>query len=216
MNEVMRGKYVVLAVTGSIAVYKVIELARRMTQGNEALGLPIFSEPENAAHVGLTKQRCAHPAGSEPFGMCREEEILRCHRRALYGHQIFGAAPRCVGVSVHWFYGESDDDHDCCADNAPVGALHIVTNGCFRIAVASAIVAKPRSHGQCQRGLACRIRENEVAPWLAVMRGGCPAGADKNAIEHIACNGLRPIPANTLACAEQAVSAIAINPGLCR
>ena len=32
MNEVLRGKYVVLAVTGSIAVYKVIELARRMTQ----------------------------------------------------------------------------------------------------------------------------------------------------------------------------------------
>jgi phosphopantothenoylcysteine decarboxylase / phosphopantothenate---cysteine ligase len=32
MNEIFRGKYVVLAVTGSIAVYKVIELARRMTQ----------------------------------------------------------------------------------------------------------------------------------------------------------------------------------------
>jgi phosphopantothenoylcysteine decarboxylase / phosphopantothenate---cysteine ligase len=32
MNEILRGKYVVLAVTGSIAVYKVIELARRMTQ----------------------------------------------------------------------------------------------------------------------------------------------------------------------------------------
>jgi len=32
MNDILRGKYVVLAVTGSIAVYKVIELARRMTQ----------------------------------------------------------------------------------------------------------------------------------------------------------------------------------------
>lgn len=32
MNEILRGKYVVLAVTGSIAVYKTIELARRMTQ----------------------------------------------------------------------------------------------------------------------------------------------------------------------------------------
>jgi phosphopantothenoylcysteine decarboxylase/phosphopantothenate--cysteine ligase len=32
MNEILRGKYVVLAVSGSIAVYKVIELARRMTQ----------------------------------------------------------------------------------------------------------------------------------------------------------------------------------------
>jgi len=32
VNEILRGKYVVLAVTGSIAVYKVIELARRMTQ----------------------------------------------------------------------------------------------------------------------------------------------------------------------------------------
>ena len=30
--EVLRGKFVVLAVTGSIAVYKVVELARRMTQ----------------------------------------------------------------------------------------------------------------------------------------------------------------------------------------
>ncbi len=32
MSGVLRGKFVVLAVTGSIAVYKVIELARRMTQ----------------------------------------------------------------------------------------------------------------------------------------------------------------------------------------
>lgn len=32
MNEILRGKYVVLAVTGSIAVYKTIELARRLTQ----------------------------------------------------------------------------------------------------------------------------------------------------------------------------------------
>jgi len=32
MNEILRGKYVVLAVTGSIAVYKVVELARRLTQ----------------------------------------------------------------------------------------------------------------------------------------------------------------------------------------
>ncbi|HEV2009439.1 MAG TPA: bifunctional phosphopantothenoylcysteine decarboxylase/phosphopantothenate--cysteine ligase CoaBC [Candidatus Limnocylindria bacterium] len=30
--EVLRGKFIVLAVTGSIAVYKVVELARRMTQ----------------------------------------------------------------------------------------------------------------------------------------------------------------------------------------
>jgi phosphopantothenoylcysteine decarboxylase/phosphopantothenate--cysteine ligase len=32
MNEILRGKFVVLCVTGSIAVYKVVELARRMTQ----------------------------------------------------------------------------------------------------------------------------------------------------------------------------------------
>jgi phosphopantothenoylcysteine decarboxylase / phosphopantothenate---cysteine ligase len=32
MSEILRGKFVVLAVTGSIAVYKAIELARRMTQ----------------------------------------------------------------------------------------------------------------------------------------------------------------------------------------
>jgi phosphopantothenoylcysteine decarboxylase/phosphopantothenate--cysteine ligase len=32
MSEILRGKFVVLAVTGSIAVYKVVELARRMTQ----------------------------------------------------------------------------------------------------------------------------------------------------------------------------------------
>jgi phosphopantothenoylcysteine decarboxylase/phosphopantothenate--cysteine ligase len=32
MSEIVRGKFVVLAVTGSIAVYKVVELARRLTQ----------------------------------------------------------------------------------------------------------------------------------------------------------------------------------------
>jgi len=32
MNEILSGRYVVLAVTGSIAVYKVVELARRLTQ----------------------------------------------------------------------------------------------------------------------------------------------------------------------------------------
>ena len=32
MNEMLRGKFIVLGVTGSIAVYKVVELARRMTQ----------------------------------------------------------------------------------------------------------------------------------------------------------------------------------------
>ena len=32
MNEILRGKYVVLGVTGSIAVYKVVELARRLAQ----------------------------------------------------------------------------------------------------------------------------------------------------------------------------------------
>ena len=32
MNETLRGKFIVLGVTGSIAVYKVVELARRMTQ----------------------------------------------------------------------------------------------------------------------------------------------------------------------------------------
>jgi len=32
VNEMLRGKFIVLGVTGSIAVYKVVELARRMTQ----------------------------------------------------------------------------------------------------------------------------------------------------------------------------------------
>ena len=32
MNEILKGKFVVLGVTGSIAVYKVVELARRLTQ----------------------------------------------------------------------------------------------------------------------------------------------------------------------------------------
>jgi len=68
MNEILRGKYVVLAVTGSIAVYKVIELARRMTQSGATVqvimtpGATQFVQP-------LTFQALTHrPVEVEMFG----------------------------------------------------------------------------------------------------------------------------------------------------
>jgi phosphopantothenoylcysteine decarboxylase/phosphopantothenate--cysteine ligase len=68
MSDILHGKFVVLAVTGSIAVYKVIELARRMTQAGATV--QVIMTPGAAQFVQpLTFQALTYrPVEIEMFG----------------------------------------------------------------------------------------------------------------------------------------------------
>ena len=63
---------------------------RRITDCDKHLGPPLQRELQTFDnHLGA-EQRCTHDAGAETLGMRREQQILRRHGRALYGHQILG------------------------------------------------------------------------------------------------------------------------------
>jgi len=68
MNEVVSGKYVVLAVTGSIAVYKVIELARRMTQAGATVQVVMTSGATQFVQPLTFQALTYRPVEVEMFG----------------------------------------------------------------------------------------------------------------------------------------------------
>jgi len=68
MNEIVSGKYVVLAVTGSIAVYKVIELARRMTQAGATVQVVMTSGATQFVQPLTFQALTYRPVEVEMFG----------------------------------------------------------------------------------------------------------------------------------------------------
>jgi len=68
MNEILRGKYVVLAVTGSIAVYKVVELARRLTQSGATVQVIMTSGATQFVQPLTFQALTYRPVEVEMFG----------------------------------------------------------------------------------------------------------------------------------------------------
>ncbi|HSW94586.1 MAG TPA: bifunctional phosphopantothenoylcysteine decarboxylase/phosphopantothenate--cysteine ligase CoaBC [Patescibacteria group bacterium] len=68
MNEIVSGKYVVLAVTGSIAVYKVIDLARRMTQAGATVQVVMTSGATQFVQPLTFQALTYRPVEVEMFG----------------------------------------------------------------------------------------------------------------------------------------------------
>jgi len=68
VNEILQGKFVVLAVSGSIAVYKAIELARRMTQAGATVQV-VMTQGATQFVQPLTFQALTYrPVAVEMFG----------------------------------------------------------------------------------------------------------------------------------------------------
>jgi phosphopantothenoylcysteine decarboxylase/phosphopantothenate--cysteine ligase len=106
-TEALRGKFVVLAVTGSIAVYKVIELARRMTQAGATVqvvmtpGATQFVQP-------LTFQALTYrPVEVEMFGTFDD----RATGHVAMGHQadVVVIAPATAHTIARLANGFADD-----------------------------------------------------------------------------------------------------------
>ncbi|MEA2661825.1 MAG: phosphopantothenoylcysteine decarboxylase / phosphopantothenate---cysteine ligase [Chloroflexota bacterium] len=105
--EVLRGRFVVLAVTGSIAVYKVIELARRMTQAGATVqvvmtpGATQFVQP-------LTFQALTYrPVEVEMFGTFDD----RATGHVAMGQQadVIVIAPATAHTIARLAHGFADD-----------------------------------------------------------------------------------------------------------
>lgn len=107
MSGILRGKFVVLAVTGSIAVYKVVELARRMTQAGATVqvvmtpGATQFVQP-------LTFQALTYrPVEVEMFGTFDD----RATGHVAMGQQadVIVVAPATAHTIARLAHGFADD-----------------------------------------------------------------------------------------------------------
>ena len=105
--ERVRGRFVVLAVTGSIAVYKVVELARRMTQAGATVqvvmtpGATQFVQP-------LTFQALTYrPVEVEMFAM--QDERAAGHVAMGREADVVVVAPATAHVLARLAHGFSDD-----------------------------------------------------------------------------------------------------------
>ena len=98
-----------------------------------------------------------------------KQQVLRRHRGALHGHEIFGSAARLVRIVVHVGERQRDEDDDRRAGNALERALDVDCDGVLGIAVAPAVGGQPRAHRSRKPFLAARRRQDHDS----ARAGGC-------------------------------------------
>src|SRR2546425_2291256 len=157
MMERVRGRFVVLAVTGSIAVYKMIELARRLTQAGATVQV-VMTRSATEFVTPLTFQAL----GDGPVGM----EMLAMQDERAAGHVAMGreadvvvVAPATAHVLARLAHGFSDDliATTVLATDAPVIVAPAMETHMWQNAATQANVSALRARG-------VRVVEPESGP----------------------------------------------------
>ena len=105
--ERVRGRFVVLAVTGSIAVYKMIELARRLTQAGATVQV-VMTRSATEFVTPLTFQAITYrPVEVEMFAM--QDERAAGHVAMGREADVVVVAPATAHVLARLAHGFSDD-----------------------------------------------------------------------------------------------------------
>src|SRR5438034_9236737 len=105
--ERVRGRFVVLAVTGSIAVYKTVELARHLVQSGATVQV-VMTKSAAEFVTPLTFQALTHrPVEIEVFGM--QDERAAGHVAMGREADVVVVAPATAHVLARLAHGFSDD-----------------------------------------------------------------------------------------------------------
>jgi phosphopantothenoylcysteine decarboxylase/phosphopantothenate--cysteine ligase len=107
VSERVRGRFVVLAVTGSIAVYKMVELARRLTQAGATVQV-VMTKGATEFVTPLTFQALTYrPVEVEMFAM--QDERAAGHVAMGRQADVVVVAPATAHVIARLAHGFSDD-----------------------------------------------------------------------------------------------------------
>jgi phosphopantothenoylcysteine decarboxylase/phosphopantothenate--cysteine ligase len=155
--ERARGRFVVLAVTGSIAVYKMVELARRLTQAGATVQV-VMTKSATEFVTPLTFQAITYrPVEVEMFATADE----RAAGHVAMGRQadVVVVAPATAHVLARLAHGFSDDltATTVLATSAPVIVAPAMETHMWRNAATQANVAALRARG-------VRVVEPETGP----------------------------------------------------
>ena len=153
----MRGRFVVLAVTGSIAVYKTIELARRLVQAGATVQV-VMTKGATEFVTPLTFQALTYrPVEVEMFAM--QDERAAGHVAMGRQAEVVVVAPATAHVIARLAHGFSDDlvATTVLATSAPVIVAPAMETHMWRNAATVENVARLRARG-------VRIVEPETGP----------------------------------------------------
>jgi len=151
------GRFIVLAVTGSIAVYKMVELARRMVQAGATVQV-VMTKSAAEFVTPLTFQALTHrPVEIEMFSM--QDERAAGHVAMGRQADVVVVAPATAHVLARLAHGFSDDlvATTVLATSAPVIVAPAMETHMWQNAATQANVATLRSRG-------ARIVEPESGP----------------------------------------------------
>jgi phosphopantothenoylcysteine decarboxylase/phosphopantothenate--cysteine ligase len=147
MTERVRGRFVVLAVTGSIAVYKMIELARRLTQAGATVQV-VMTRSATEFVTPLTFQAITYrPVEVEMFAM--QDERAAGHVAMGRQADVVVVAPATAHVLARLAHGFSDDlvATTVLATSAPVIVAPAMETHMWQNAATRANVAALRARG---------------------------------------------------------------------
>jgi len=153
----MRGRFVVLAVTGSIAVYKTIELARRLVQAGATVQV-VMTKGATEFVTPLTFQALTYrPVEVEMFAM--QDERAAGHVAMGRQAEVVVVAPATAHVIARLAHGFSDDlvATTVLATSAPVIVAPAMETHMWRNPATVENVARLRARG-------VRIVEPETGP----------------------------------------------------
>ena len=155
--ERVRGRFVVLAVTGSIAVYKMIELARRLTQAGATVQV-VMTRSATEFVTPLTFQAITYrPVEVEMFAM--QDERAAGHVAMGREADVVVVAPATAHVLARLAHGFSDDliATTVLATDAPVIVAPAMETHMWQNAATQANVSALRARG-------VRVVEPESGP----------------------------------------------------
>src|SRR5437899_7817033 len=147
MMERVRGRFVVLAVTGSIAVYKMVELARRLTQAGATVQV-VMTRSAAEFVTPLTFQALTYrPVEVEMFAM--QDERAAGHVAMGRNADVVVVAPATAHVIARLAHGFSDDlvATTVLATDAPVIVAPAMETHMWRNPATQANVATLRARG---------------------------------------------------------------------
>src|SRR5881628_3638091 len=145
--ERVRGRFVVLAVTGSIAVYKMVELARRLTQAGATVQV-VMTRSATEFVTPLTFQAITYrPVEVEMFAM--QDERAAGHVAMGRQADVVVVAPATAHVLARLAHGFSDDliATTVLATSAPVIVAPAMETHMWQNAATQANVAALRARG---------------------------------------------------------------------
>src|SRR5256885_6923756 len=141
------GRFVVLAVTGSIAVYKMVELARRMVQAGATVQV-VMTKSAAEFVTPLTFQALTHrPVEIEMFSM--QDERAAGHVAMGRQADVVVVAPATAHVLARLAHGFSDDlvATTVLATSAPVIVAPAMETHMWQNAATQANIAALRARG---------------------------------------------------------------------